>query len=241
VAEQGERMIRYVGAKQLNDGINRKDGLPVYGRVVTPGFLSRAAATMERCLNSRVVQMNLDFMPSVDHTQTIPTFDEALGKKFTRPWAVALNPRTYFTETMFSAIASLRDKVSSAFSGIFGFMNQHRIGGLSMSITLVTIASAALLMTYTVFELDHFLEIDHLIFVYLIPIFLIAIRYGKGHAAVALVASVLGAAFVFKPAESSLYIDDAEDILELVCFCGIALLICQFFSERPILAWIRQR
>jgi hypothetical protein len=65
VTKQGERLIRYVGAKQLNDGVNRKDGHPIYGRRITPGFLHRATAVIERCLNSRIVEMNLNFRPIV--------------------------------------------------------------------------------------------------------------------------------------------------------------------------------
>jgi hypothetical protein len=64
VTEQGERLVRLVGARQLNDGANRKDGYSIYGRAITPGFLSLAIATMERCLNGHVVQMNLTFPPN---------------------------------------------------------------------------------------------------------------------------------------------------------------------------------
>jgi hypothetical protein len=65
VTKQGERLIHYVGAKQLNDGANRRDGYPIYGRKITPGFLHRATTVIERCLNSQIVEMNLDFRPSV--------------------------------------------------------------------------------------------------------------------------------------------------------------------------------
>jgi Domain of unknown function (DUF4118) len=242
VAEQGERMIRFIGAKQLNEGMNRKDGYPVYGRVITPGFLSRATATMERCLNNSTVQMNLDFTPSVNHAQPIPRFDKASRKKAACPWtAAAFHTLANAKKAVLSEFASLRDMASSASNGIFSAMNAQRIRGVSMSITLVTIATAALLMAYAFFELDNYFELDHLIFVFLIPIFLIAIRYGKGHAAVALVASNLSAAFFFNSSGSSLYLDDGEDLLELVCFGAIALLICQFVGKRPIWAWIHQR
>jgi hypothetical protein len=63
--KQGQRMIRSAGAKPLNDGANRKDGHTVYGRQITLGFLCRVTAAMERCLNSGIVQMNLDFQPSL--------------------------------------------------------------------------------------------------------------------------------------------------------------------------------
>jgi hypothetical protein len=65
VSKQGERMIRKFGASELNAGANRKDGYAVYGRDVTPRFLFRATAAMERCLNSGIVQMNRDYVPTV--------------------------------------------------------------------------------------------------------------------------------------------------------------------------------
>jgi hypothetical protein len=61
VTEEGRRMAQTVGAKELNCGANRKDGHPVYGREITPGFLYQATAAMERCLNSGVVKMNFNF------------------------------------------------------------------------------------------------------------------------------------------------------------------------------------
>jgi hypothetical protein len=64
VTKQGERMIRKLGARQLNAGANRKDGYAIYGRVVTPRFLFRATAAMERCLNSGIVQMSANYIPN---------------------------------------------------------------------------------------------------------------------------------------------------------------------------------
>lgn len=63
VTKQGQQLIRFAGARQLNAGANRKDGYPIYGRTVTPGFLHRATALVERCLNSRIVQMNATERP----------------------------------------------------------------------------------------------------------------------------------------------------------------------------------
>jgi hypothetical protein len=54
----GERMVRYVGARLLNEGANRKDGVAIFGRKVNGNFLHRATAGLERCLNARQVQMN---------------------------------------------------------------------------------------------------------------------------------------------------------------------------------------
>jgi K+-sensing histidine kinase KdpD len=96
-------------------------------------------------------------------------------------------------------------------------------------------------MVYTFFELDHVFELDHLIFAYLIPIFIMAFRFGKEHAIMTLVASNLSAAFFFNFAGPSLYLDDAEDFLELVCFCAGALMISQIFGKRSIYSLIRPR
>jgi hypothetical protein len=57
---EGERMVRYVGARLLNDGANRKDGVSIFGRKVTANFLHRAASGLERCLNGGQVRMNFE-------------------------------------------------------------------------------------------------------------------------------------------------------------------------------------
>ncbi len=73
VTRQGERMIRKFGAKQLNDGPQRKDGYAVYGREVTPRFLYRATLVMDKCLNSGLVEMNRDFVPTTCAPTHAPT------------------------------------------------------------------------------------------------------------------------------------------------------------------------
>jgi hypothetical protein len=62
--KQGERLIRRMGATQLNASANRKDGYAVYGRAITPRFLRRATATIEKCLNNGVVRMSRNFVPN---------------------------------------------------------------------------------------------------------------------------------------------------------------------------------
>jgi hypothetical protein len=79
VSKEGERLIRYLGAKQLNDGANRKDGYAIYGRTVTQGFLSRATSTIERCLNNRTVKMDLDFLPTPPAHAPRPRMAEAMA------------------------------------------------------------------------------------------------------------------------------------------------------------------
>jgi K+-sensing histidine kinase KdpD len=130
-----------------------------------------------------------------------------------------------------SAFVRLRDNASSVVDSVFRPINP-RWHGLFASFSLVALATGVVLMANTFLNLDHYFELDHLIFVFLIPIFLIAIRYGKGHAVMALVASNLSAALFFTLAGPSLYLDDAEDVLELVCFCACALTISQCFCNR---------
>lgn len=60
VSDQGEQMVRFVGAKRLNDGARRKDGKAVYGRTITPGFMARANASLHRCMSAGLVQMEFD-------------------------------------------------------------------------------------------------------------------------------------------------------------------------------------
>lgn len=73
VSKQGEKMIRYVNAKKLNSAENRKDGLAIYGRTITPGFLNRATTAIERCFNSRSVEMSLDMLPIIGSAASVPT------------------------------------------------------------------------------------------------------------------------------------------------------------------------
>jgi len=72
VSKQGQKLIRYVKAKQLNSGDNRKDGYAIYGRVITPSFLNRATIAIERCFNSTSVQMSLDSLPAVGAESFVP-------------------------------------------------------------------------------------------------------------------------------------------------------------------------
>ena len=72
VSKQGEKLIRYVKAKELNGAENRRDGLAMYGRTITPGFLNRATVAIERCFNSRSIEMSLDMLPVVGAGPCMP-------------------------------------------------------------------------------------------------------------------------------------------------------------------------
>jgi hypothetical protein len=58
--EEGDQMVRFVGAKKISDGKNRKDRKAVYGRTITPGFVMRANAKLHRCLTNGLVRMNFE-------------------------------------------------------------------------------------------------------------------------------------------------------------------------------------
>ena len=83
VSKQGEKMIRYVKAKELNSAENRKDGYAIYGRTITPRFLSRATIAIERCLNGRSVEMSLNMLPTVNAGAYVPSRD--LSYAFANP------------------------------------------------------------------------------------------------------------------------------------------------------------
>ena len=55
VSTDGERLARRIGAEKLNDGANRKDGLDVYGRTITQGYLYQACTAVERFFDNKSV------------------------------------------------------------------------------------------------------------------------------------------------------------------------------------------
>jgi hypothetical protein len=63
-SNEGKRLAQRVGATKLNDGANRKDGLDVYGRNITPGFLYQASSAVERFFDNKMVRMNFDSDPN---------------------------------------------------------------------------------------------------------------------------------------------------------------------------------
>jgi hypothetical protein len=64
VTKQGERLVRYIGAKRLGAETDVYDH-GVYGREISPGFLYRITSSMERFLSNSMVEMNLDFRPQL--------------------------------------------------------------------------------------------------------------------------------------------------------------------------------
>ena len=71
VSKQGQQLIRYTGAKKLNDGANRRDGYSIYGRAVSQSFLYRATTTIERCFNGGLIRMDMGSNWSSDRAYSI--------------------------------------------------------------------------------------------------------------------------------------------------------------------------
>ncbi len=57
-SEQGSQLVRFIGARTIADGAERGDGMAIYGRTITPGFLNRANKALRRCLSSGFVKMD---------------------------------------------------------------------------------------------------------------------------------------------------------------------------------------
>jgi hypothetical protein len=57
-SKEGGRLVNWIGAEKLNDGANRKDGLDVYGRTITQGFIYQACAAVERFFDNKFVRID---------------------------------------------------------------------------------------------------------------------------------------------------------------------------------------
>jgi two-component system sensor histidine kinase KdpD len=98
-------------------------------------------------------------------------------------------------------------------------------------ITPIT-ASAVLLALTTAFVwmIDAPLRQDHLIFIYLVPTALIAIRYGNISAVCVAIASTFAAAYFLYTPRFSFMVTSPLDMLELIFFSLLALLASQVVS-----------
>jgi hypothetical protein len=59
-SRDGEKLAQRIGAEKLNDGSNRKDGLDIYGRTITRGFIYQASSSVQRFFDNKMVRMNFD-------------------------------------------------------------------------------------------------------------------------------------------------------------------------------------
>ena len=174
----------------------------------------------------------LPWLEPTRYDKTLPQF-----ANYSELWAPAINaPRSWAAaafaalgnakETALSAIASLRDKAASVTTRIAKSFDSAWIANFGASMVLLALTTAALV------TVDVFLDIDHLGFVFLLPVFLIAIKFGKIHGAMASAASCLIAAFYFYTPKFSMVIDDPMHVAELASYCALALIISNFVGDR---------
>jgi hypothetical protein len=124
-----------------------------------------------------------------------------------------------------STFATLRAKIASAAGGTSASLESSR-AGLVASFCSVALSTLALL------AVDRYFDKPHLIFAYILPILFVAAKFGRIAALSAVVASGICAAFFFIAPKLSLYISNAEDFVEWLSFCAVALLVCQFVGKR---------
>ncbi len=89
---------------------------------------------------------------------------------------------------------------------------------------LVGITTAILLAVYLA------LQSEHLIFGYLIPITVVAVRYGSVPAIATVIMSDLCAAFFLYPPDFSIYISDPLQVAELTFFSLLVIAASQFIG-----------
>jgi hypothetical protein len=144
-----------------------------------------------------------------------------------RPWAsAAFKALGNAKESVLSAFVGLREGASSAVNKISKSLDSAWIASLGTSLVMLALTTAALL------AVDTFFEVEHLSFVYLLPVSFIAIKYGRMHAALASAASCLIAAFYFYSPKFSVLIDDPMHVAELAGFCAMAMMISRYVGER---------
>ncbi len=139
--------------------------------------------------------------------------------------AAAFTALSHRTNAIISAFEKLHDGISSAVDSMSASFNS-RWYGLAASVCIVTLSTATVLVA------DQYFEMPHLIFVYMLPIFFVAAKFGRMAALLAVVGSGLCAAFFFYAPKFSLYISDTKDLMELFWFCAIAILMSQFIGKR---------
>jgi len=84
--------------------------------------------------------------------------------------------------------------------------------------------------TLVVAAIEARLQHDHLVFIYLVPAVLIAIRYGSWSAIGVTIASGAAAAYFLYAPRFSFMIARPLDVMELILFCLLALLAAQVVS-----------
>jgi hypothetical protein len=192
----------------------RLDPIDLYVRHTSPAF-------------NAVFRRILPWIEPTRYDKTLKMFanyDELWAPADRRPssWLAAL-PRG--RQAIASIFATLRAKVSAAVGGAVAAFDASWTD-LAVSLSAVVASTIALL------AVDRFFDKPHLIFAYILPIVLIAVKLGRVPAFGAALVSSVCAAFFFVAPKYSLYINNTKDLVEWLSFCAIALLMSQFVGKR---------
>jgi two-component system sensor histidine kinase KdpD len=103
-------------------------------------------------------------------------------------------------------------------------ISKRWVGPVLVAAALVALTTGILLSVYLA------LQPQHLIFGYLIPITVVAVRYGSGPAIMTAVASDICAAYFLYPPDFSIYIADPLQMAELSFFSLLVLATSQFIG-----------
>jgi Domain of unknown function (DUF4118)/Acetyltransferase (GNAT) domain len=144
-----------------------------------------------------------------------------------RPRAsVAIKALIDAKQSVQSAIAGIRARVTALLDGISEPFDSAWAAKLGVSSVALATTTAALL------AVDTFFELDHLTFVFLLPVFIIAAKFGKTHGAIASAASCLIAAFYFYTPKFSIIVNDPTNLAELASFGAMALMVSKYAGNR---------
>jgi two-component system sensor histidine kinase KdpD len=98
-------------------------------------------------------------------------------------------------------------------------------------VTPITVSALLLVLTTAfIWQVDAPLQHDHLIFIYLLPTALIAIRYGSISAMCVAIVSMAAAAYFLYAPRFSFSVSSPLDLLEIIFFSLLALLASQVVS-----------
>jgi hypothetical protein len=144
-----------------------------------------------------------------------------------RPWTeAAVEALVNAKATALSTFGSLGKGIPAAGNEIPESSDPTWIANLGVSLVLLVLTTVVLI------TVDIALEVDHLGFVFLLPVSLIALKFGKIQATMASAASCLIAAFYFYTPKFSMVVDNPMHAAELLSYCLIALLISNYAGGR---------
>lgn len=81
-SKEGDKIIRFIDAKKINDGSNREDLKAVYTRRITSIFMNRASKTLGRCIKDSLLQMSYENCYFADQVAKLYLFQVLLTNLF---------------------------------------------------------------------------------------------------------------------------------------------------------------